>query len=172
MKGKILLAISLFIILSLAFFAYPVIKNRYFQSGNISTDEENTASEKNKKNIFFGDSKNTSDIDNDTDNTPDDSAIDEDIFIEIEPEDCEDNCSQFEDVEDKKYCLNYCGLGEVMITYQCEDLVDLEKDYCYKDQALAEKNYDFCKKIVDKRLMEACQNRLTEELINSSNSPL
>ncbi|MGW8184733.1 MAG: hypothetical protein ACWGHO_01310 [Candidatus Moraniibacteriota bacterium] len=168
MKNKILITVYLLIVGGVIYFAYPVIKSRYFQSSeDTSTQEESNENEKS----LFNNSSNSEDED-ESDDIPDESTVPDDVFIEVDAEDCEDNCEQFEDAEDKKYCQEYCGLNNnesTASTDDCEKLEDLEKDYCYKNQALAKKDFSLCKKIVDKKLLESCKTRLTEEIINGSN---
>lgn len=172
MKNKILILIYLLIIGGVAYFVYPVFKNRYF-----SPDEQGASS--NSSLNENSDSLSSDSIDNnDSDSTDDisnETPVDDDIFIDISAEDCEENCEQFEDADDKKYCQQYCGsTAETNSTTDtdCEKLEDLEKDYCYKNQALTKKDFSLCKKISDKKLSEACKNQLTESILNGSNPPI
>ncbi len=176
MKTKIIIAIFIIFVGTVAYFAYPVFKNRYFQPAEDNLEQEKSSL--NKKNNQFSDESsgnenvaNSEDIDEDGKST-----LDDNIFIDIDNEDCEDGCEQFEDADDKKYCQEYCGAGErnspENIVSNCEESKDLEKDYCWKDKAIADKNFSFCKKIIDKKIQESCKTRLTENLINSSNSPI
>lgn len=171
MKTKILILIYTIIIGTVVYFAYPVIKNRYFQASEDAATQEK--SNENKKSFFNNDSSDSNST-NDLDDIPDESTLDEDVFIEVDTEDCEDGCEQFEDADDKKYCQQYCGLSTNPATLNddCEKLADLEKDYCWKNKALTKKDFSFCKKIIDKKLLESCKNQLTEEVLNSSNSPI
>lgn len=164
MKNKILIAVYLLIVGGVIYFAYPIIKSRYFQSSkDTSTQEEFN---ENKKSLF-NNSSNSAEED-ESDDIPDESTVPDDVFIEVDAEDCEDSCEQFEDAEDKKYCQEYCGIQSDSPTPDdCEKLEDLEKDYCWKNQALTKKDFSLCKKIIDKKLQESCKTRLTEELINN-----
>lgn len=169
MKTKILITIFLILIGTVTYFAYPVFKNRYFQPSEDTTTQEESSS--NKKGSSSSEELSSDENGTNLEDAEDESALDEDIFIDIDSEDCEDGCEQFEDADDKKYCQEYCGIKEensTTNTDNCEELKDLEKDYCLKDQALAKKDFNLCKKITDKKILEACKTRLTEELINGS----
>lgn len=164
MKTKIPLILFLILFGGVIYFAYPVFKNRYFQTPESEQSQENPSQ---KNNSFFNNSSNE-DNDEDSENLPDESTVDDDVFIEIDTEDCEDGCEQFEDTDDKKYCQEYCGIQtNPVASDDCEKLLELEKDYCWKNKALAEKNFSFCKNITDKKILESCKTRLTEELLNS-----
>lgn len=167
MKIKLISIFFLALLGGVSYFAYPLIKSRYFQSTDDLTNPNN---ERNSKLI------NPTDEDSDyakdeLEDLPDESTVADDVFIEIDTEDCEDNCEQFEDEEDKKYCQEYCGLTpNTSTTDDCEKLTDLERDYCFKNKALKEKSFTLCKKITDQKLLESCKNQLTENLMNNSNT--
>lgn len=165
MKTKILILIYLAIVGLVGYLTYPILMNRY--SNTASQDDStknNLIEEKNKLD------NNTTQDENDAD-IPDESTVPDDVLLDIDAEDCEDNCEQFEDAEDKKYCQEYCGLNDNSATSNddCDKLENLEKDYCYKNQAIAKKDFNLCKKITDKKIMESCKTRLTEDLMNGSN---
>ncbi|MFA6184113.1 MAG: hypothetical protein WC682_03345 [Parcubacteria group bacterium] len=165
MKAKILILIYLLIIGGVSYFAYPIIKNRYFQSTSNSEEISRKSSTANENNNLSLDD-NTAD---DTENIPDESTVDDNVLLDISPEDCDSNCDQFEDSDEKKYCLEYCGINDNSGTStDCDSLIDLEKDYCYKKQAISKKDFILCKKIIDKKILESCKNQLTEEVLNDS----
>jgi len=165
MKTKILILIYLLIIGGVGYFVYPIFQDRYFSSQETESEKSSLTEDR----IDINGSDDT-DTDDDYADTPVEE-VPEDVFIDVDAEDCEDNCEQFEDEEDKKYCQEYCGLLEKSTPSDndCEKLEDLEKDYCYKNQALSKKDFNLCKKIIDKKLLESCKTRLTEDLINGSN---
>lgn len=147
-------------------FAYPVIKDRYFQSSPADTEEKNLSTDEEAEEEGESSSQN----EDDSETLPDEQPVDEDIFIEIDQEDCEEGCEQFEDADDKKYCSEYCGIKtDSEVVDDCEKQEDLERDYCWKNKAIAEKNFKFCDKIEDKKIKESCKTRLTEDIINGSN---
>ena len=170
MRIKILTTVFLIIFGAVAYFAYPVFKNRYFQSSESDQIKEESSQKETKS--FFNNSS-TENSNDQSEDVPEESTVDDNVFIEVNAEDCEDNCEQFEDADDKKYCQEYCGLNTPANTKDdCEKLADLEKDYCWKNKALTEKNFSFCKNITDKKILESCKTRLTDEVINNSNPPI
>lgn len=165
MKTKILIAIYLIIIGTVGYFTYPIFMHRYSETGEEANSLPKNNLTENKNQI-----EENSDSDTADENIPDESTVPDDILIDIDSEDCEDNCEQFEDAEEKKYCQEYCGLSSpssTATTDDCEKLEDLEKDYCYKNQAINKKDFNLCKKISDKKILESCKTRLTEEIINN-----
>ena len=164
MKTKILIFVYLALLGGALYFIYPIVSDRYFNSNEETSSEKST----DKKNSPYETEDGEANTDDDSDDTPVEE-VPEDVFIDIEAEDCEDNCEQFEDEEDKKYCQEYCGLLEMSDSSDtdCESLEDLERDYCYKNQAIADKNFKLCEKIADNKLRQACQNRITEDLLNN-----
>jgi hypothetical protein len=166
MKTKILVLIYLTIFLTALYFIYPVVKNRYFKSENKNKQTDQLLDKKNNR--PSNNNQTTSDINNDTGEVADTSMENDESFIDITTEDCDNNCQQFEDVDDREYCLEYCGTNSDHTIEDCEKLVELEKDYCLKNKAIAEKRFDLCEKIIDKKIMESCKNRLTEDIVNGS----
>jgi len=165
MKAKILIFTYLIIIGVILYLTYPIVKNRYFTSDEKSDSLDSSLENKKESN----NSPNTESTDENPENIPDESTVPDDIFIDVDQEDCEDNCEQFEDAEEKKYCQEYCGTTEDVTTADdCEKLTELEKDYCYKNKAIAKKDFSLCKKISDKKLSESCKNQLTESLLNGN----
>jgi hypothetical protein len=178
MKIKLLITFFLVLIGGISYFSYPIIKNRYFQSfaNNDATNQKKSPTVADENNNLSSDNDNPSD-DSDSENTPDESTVPDNVFLDIDTEDCDSSCDQFEDTDEKKYCLEYCGIQEnetsASTNNDCEKLTDLEKDYCYKNQAIAKKNITLCKKINDKKLLESCKNRLTEDVLdNGTNDPI
>lgn len=83
-------------------------------------------------------------------------------------EDCKRDCENKKGEEDYQYCLEICGLREPSSSDNCEELSGLAKESCYKDKAISEKKFEFCDKISDNNLKEACKNRVSEEIIDSA----
>jgi len=54
----------------------------------------------------------------------------------------------------------------------CADLEGLEIDYCYKDFAISEKDLKICGRISDAGIKKACQNRVTEDLLDEQKQEL
>ena len=92
----------------------------------------------------------------------------------VNQEICDSECSRYHnDPEALTYYQTVCGLaptegGQRETPEQCNTRSDTARDICYRDKAVAEKNPDFCKEIVDKTLRQSCYNRLAEEQFDRS----
>ncbi len=104
-----------------------------------------------------------------------DDDYDEEVveeFLEIMPEDCNENCQAFKDDEtDFEYCQQICGLTdrqEDLEDNACDELDGLEKDYCLKDLAIENQDLSICEKITDKNVVKTCANRIWEDILENS----
>lgn len=92
-----------------------------------------------------------------------------DFFINITPPDCIRECEPYEyNEKELLYCQNVCGLSLATAKKDCEDLDDLEKDYCLKNNAIIDKNIGGCNEIADTKLKESCQKRVQEDFIEAN----
>lgn len=96
-------------------------------------------------------------------------------------DDCKNECKDYEnDINKFNYCKQICGLVPMANsnldesisnnnknTTNCENLASLDKDYCWRNLAIDEKNFDNCKKIEDKNIYQQCKNRITEDIIDN-----
>jgi len=174
MKLKILIAIYVILIGVIVYFTYPIISARYFGDEEESKEDsiQNDNEESNLDDENTSDETESSEPAEATEEDMDDISADDDVLLNIDAEDCDEGCDQFEEEEDRQYCRQYCGFTtseeSASSDKDCDSLSDLEKDYCYKNKAISEKNFELCKKITDKKLQESCKNRVTEDLINGS----
>lgn len=115
---------------------------------------------------------------NDTINTEDEdageaTADEKNNFLDVSKSDCNNNCKDFSDPEDRKYCVQVCGLEpikkETKKKKDCSDLQDLEKDYCFKDLAINKNDIKTCSEIEDTDIKKVCQNRITQNLLETQN---
>ncbi len=79
---------------------------------------------------------------------------------------CNNNCEDKKNTSDYKYCLEICGINDdPKQSSDCDGLTEnFEKNVCYKNQAIKEKNSGICNSITDVRLKENCKDRVIEEL--------
>lgn len=83
------------------------------------------------------------------------------------PEDCENECELYAQSGDQGYCLAYCGIGQEGVRGKnCEELSGVQRDSCYKEQAVKERNPETCAKIGDSALRKNCKARVAEELFD------
>lgn len=165
-KSKIIL-IAIYVIAAVAvlYFAYGVVKNRYFSpANNIETTNSETQNQINQP------ADGTENI-NQENNVPENPApATENGQPVFENADCASDCARFKDIPDGlKYCQEACGDRPVTpknSASQCENLAGLEKDGCWRDLAVSKKDFGFCDKISDAKLQKVCRNRVTEEVLN------
>jgi len=184
LNSKIILAACVFAVIGLSYWGYPVVKNRYFSQDKIETV------------LPLPPTENIPDILADPETVPEPSAEEAPVEEEIAPEnpaaeaekkaaeaeplldvttgDCANQCRDYKnDEEDFKYCQNFCGLdASKKSTDGCDQLEDLEKDYCWKDLAVAKKDLPVCDKIIDSGIKKTCRNRVAEDLLDEQNAEL
>ncbi|MEA1925811.1 MAG: hypothetical protein U9M90_01005 [Patescibacteria group bacterium] len=89
----------------------------------------------------------------------------------ITPAHCDNKCADFSGENEKEYCEEICGLTEgrrETATDGCNELKDLKRDVCFKQQAIDEKNQSYCEEISDEALRENCENRVLEEIMDQN----
>lgn len=161
-RSKIILIIILLIAaVAVLYFAYGVVKDRYFgaktkietKNGEAQTQTEESTGE------------------NQESASPDiGTAAPAEGRPNIQNADCGNDCASFKDNPDNlKYCREACGDRPVApkeSEAQCENLSSLEKDSCWRDLAVSKKDIDICEKISDAKLKKVCVSRVTEEILN------
>ena len=93
------------------------------------------------------------------------TIITKDSAYQITKNDCNNNCKNIEPVEKLTYCNQICGLT-TLNKKSCDDLADLNKDYCLRDEAVAKKDLSKCSEIQDGGIEKQCLNRINEDFID------
>lgn len=169
MLRKIILLLFALASLALAYFAYPIIKNRYFKSEvkeviKIDNKKSNDNKMLNSNNTFEENLEITNP--NETEDTTKDKIDESGEIGNISAKDCDNECENFKDNSaDLKYCQDICDLSPIKESENCENLPSKEKDYCFKNQAIAKIDLKICNLISDSAIKSACKNRVTEELL-------
>jgi len=169
MFKKITLLLFALASLVLAYFAYPIIKNRYFKSEvkeviKIDNKKSNDNKMLNSNNTFEENLEITNP--NETEDTTKDKIDESEDIENISAKDCDNECENFKDNSaDLKYCQDICDLSPIKESENCENLPSKEKDYCFKNQAIAKIDLKICDLISDSTIKSACKNRVTEELL-------
>lgn len=165
--SKILFFIFIIAFFAIMFWGYSIFKERNSFSQEkkssliINSEQENEIDE--DKN----DLNEEENIIND-DETNNDSSTENDSFLQVTADDCKKECKDFQDPDDVSYCKEICGLSATKKDSSgCDMLESLEKDYCFKDKAISEKNPKICDKIEDYGIKKACQNRLLEDIVDN-----
>lgn len=168
--SKTFLIIFFLLAIGLTIFAYPIIKERYFQK-DITTEKNNDEIKKEPSETdILNNSEEIESEEQSTDLNEDDLAeetIDE--FLEITALDCQKECITYSETKDIDYCKQVCGLIDTEKRSDCEDLSGLEKDYCLKDLAIKNQDVSLCDKIIDKNIAKTCNNRIWEDILENSN---
>jgi len=170
-KSKIIfLLIFLIAAVAVLYFAYGVVKNRYFGPGKNNTGTNNSATQNQA-----GDQTSTQSV-GESSSAPEEGTSDigtappENGKPNVQNSDCDNNCANFKDNADNlKYCQEVCGDRPATVkdsAKQCENLTGLDQDGCWRDLAISKKDFSFCDKISDAKLKRACRNRVTEEVLN------
>ena len=170
-KTKYIFA-ALYVIAAVAvlYFAYSVVKSRYFGAKTKSFDVNNSETQNQA-----GSQTDNQNADQSGDNqvsTP--SEVDNTAPTNGQPNvqssDCDNNCAQYKDNADNlKYCQEVCGITPVKpknSEEDCANLTGLDKDSCWRDLAVSKKDFSICDKISDAKLQKVCRNRVTEEVLN------
>lgn len=161
MKFKIFWLLFIIVLAVLTYFAFPIIKERYFNDAT-------------KKIEFAPKDENQKIKDEPTDqvNIPNNetaSKIDATGTLpNINATDCDNECQNFKDnAKNLTYCQEVCGLTPIKNDTDCANKTGLEKDYCLKDLGIAKKDFKLCDQIQDVGIKKTCQNRITEDIIEN-----
>jgi hypothetical protein len=177
--SKISLTIFIFVLAGLLIYSFLIFRDR---NSVPNKDDSQQSAEQEQENAPSTDSSTDSVTDNssidseDADNTEGESesvTSENTDYINISRSDCDNNCQDFTDPDDLKYCQQVCGLTEIKkdVTEKtgCDALQDLEKDYCLKDLAITKKDISLCAKISDTNVLKTCKNRIAQDLLESQN---
>ena len=148
------------------YFAYGVVKNRYFKTDKNSVGTKNSEMQDQINQSTHG-TENINQENNVPESTLPATENGQPIF---ENADCASDCVRFKNIPDGlRYCQEACGERPVALKEsegQCANLAGLEKDACWRDLAVSKKDIDICAKIGDAKLQKVCKNRVTEEVLN------
>lgn len=167
---KIPLIIILLALAGLIYYAFPVVNNRYLINDpkKIKINSESEKSDNQKSNNSIS-SKN-------------DSSESAPMNIKINPSDCDNECSRFEeDSDEQQYCEQVCGISDLYIydggeeksedeATDCSGKTGIKKDYCIKDLAIENGDFKTCDEINDANIKKTCQNRITEDLLEEESN--
>lgn len=181
MLKKTLITILLLAFIVVVYFAYTVFSKRESdlietntssdtQKDQSSVSESTSPSDTPQENIINNLLDPDSSADTQTENTDQKSENDttNDYYIHVTPTDCARECEPYKyDDKELKYCQNVCGISESTSANDCDKLKDLEKDYCYKNQAIEKKDASICENISDSAIKKSCKNRIQEDVLEN-----
>jgi hypothetical protein len=134
MRGKIFFLFYFLLIAGFAYWAYPIVKDRYFESGVENPSLLETIG---KSGAFFAD---------------------------ITKENCDSKCVDSNNNKDAiEYCNQICGFVPMPKKLpDCSNLKNLKKDYCLRDLAIFTKNSSICSDIIDEGIKKICTDKAKE----------
>ncbi|EKE18620.1 MAG: hypothetical protein ACD_9C00281G0001 [uncultured bacterium] len=168
LHSKISLTIFILILAGLIAWLFFLAKDRY-SNNDPNSNESEVIDESAEFEDEIGDDSVSPEENFDEEENEEEVALDEeeDTFLEILPSDCKNECKNYQETEDIDYCKQICGLTipKKELT-GCDALVDLEKDYCLKDEAISKADPKICDKIEDSGIKKTCKNRLIEDILD------
>lgn len=160
MKFKFFILFFILVLAVLAYFGYPIVKNRYFGNSTKTIQlelPENIPAVTNEAGV----QKNE---------TPEAEFESDSLSITITSADCDSQCSQFKTDQELKYCQEICGLNPSpnnTSLSNCDTMSGIDKDYCLKNLAIQKKDFKLCDQINDSGIKKTCKNRITEDIIEN-----
>lgn len=186
---------SLLLLFGVAFYVFPIIRDRYFPSSQKSSSEDSGSSgsetasqETDEEENHSVSSSETADGTNseessesvDTTSSGTEEEIgsvnidtnerdgDEGVFASITNYHCSSGCEAFaNNFQYLEYCQQVCGILEVKDVSEsdCKKKDGLEAEYCYKDLAINKLDASFCNKIDDGNIFTTCKTRILQEVL-------
>ncbi len=185
-KSKIFFKLIILILaLYFLYFVGSIFYERNFIKNEINLTEEKdeqTELEKLKNrppiNTEISSPKENPELDN-SDDKSESNNFERESQLEISRNDCDNQCKNYTEISKLEYCKQVCGLISMEKTKgnenskaddvgkACEEFIGIKKDYCWRDQAIDETNFEKCKKIKDGNVYKQCKNRITEDIADS-----
>lgn len=137
-----------------------VIRNETLDNSSVSERNEPTENVDSNEN---SDDSNVPHISVNDKNAPNGKML-----AHITTEHCNTECQAFaNNLQFLEYCQQVCGIIPIRTVSNCDNKKDLEKDYCLKDLAINKQDSSICKKIEDTNILQTCQNRIAQDIIEN-----
>lgn len=178
------------------FFAYPKIKSRISAIKGAATNSDNPANQNGQNSAVdsatgqpVNPDSGTGDAappdatgEDNANNSPDsgtngkisidpnktDGKTSGSMFAHITTEHCNSACEAFaNNLTYFNYCEEVCGITPIKNVSDCDNKKGLEKDYCLKDLGITKKDMSVCDKINDVNLKNTCKNRITQDILEN-----
>lgn len=183
MFNKYFITFYMIIFIGISYFAYTIFGER--ESGLIKSNSRasineqsseieksnirNTPQENVIENLFNNEITQESDSTKDNIESPQETTSPENsnFYINVTPPDCTRECEPYKyDEKELEYCKNVCGLSpRTSENINCNDLSNLQRDYCIKDHAISEKDQKLCESIADNNIKTTCETRIQEDFL-------
>ncbi|MCX6766048.1 MAG: hypothetical protein NT136_03780 [Candidatus Moranbacteria bacterium] len=169
-RSKIILGFFIILFLAVSYWAYKVVRVRYFPSPTVVEEKSAIPQAEVQKNTEG--EKTSPDGTTESPSMEKEKASSEngEALPQIDSEDCDNECAGFEG-KNLDYCRQVCGFTEIKkITDDCQNTNGLEKDYCLKDMAVTKMDFKICDEIKNATVKETCKNRITEEILDEDSN--
>ncbi|EKD46788.1 MAG: hypothetical protein ACD_67C00062G0002 [uncultured bacterium] len=151
------------VFIGLLAYAYFIFSNR---NSNPKINTEYEAPQQENLGVSLPDAPQPTDTGN-TDATTLPAVPEKTPLMEIKKEDCLNGCKRFSENQDLIYCRQFCGAAKIQDdSNDCSNKSGLEKDYCFKDLAIKNRDFEICEKISDKGIQKTCNTRITEDILD------
>lgn len=173
------ISLTIFVILFLSASTYGFMAFRERNSDSKDTEKKTSAEQEasndlpSEQNSVADDTTENSAVDADTSEemVDENAPVENTNYLNISRTDCDNQCKDFTESADLKYCQEICGAPaikkEVKEKSECEGLEDLEKDYCLKDLAITKQDISICLEIEDTNVLKTCKNRIAQDLLEA-----
>ena len=174
MKKAIIIIIVLVILVGTGFYLWQNRHDYFFQGEEpyktYDTDKNNDGTKTIKNIVDDSDESQDNKVEQESEenkNSSNSTNTENQELLDILQNDCDNQCVDKKDTDDYKYCLNICGFSSSSQSVDCGEISnEFDRDTCYKNQAIKEKNAGVCNDISDSRLKDNCKDRVIEELFN------
>lgn len=176
MKKIILIFLSILAVGALAYFAYPVISERYFTQPPAATTSNapivfHDLNEAAKQAELAAPAAEETPVAPGEENAAPPKDGKKNVQTNITRENCADDCKVFaKDGALFTYCQQVCGLAPTKSDSDCDSKAALEKDYCQKDLAVSKTDAALCETITDDNIRQTCHNRIAEDIVEKMQS--
>ncbi len=185
MLKKILIFVYIIAFCAIGYFLFHIFFDRYEQiaeeeenieSVESKTDEDtttqnNSSASKDTKTATKNNDSEDEDEDDTENETLYDTVTEDDAAYTISTDDCDNNCADIDDDDEEAYCFQVCGLNgqnqdSDTLSTDCDTYDDLEKDYCIRNQAVAQTDISMCNSISDSGVRTQCKRRIQEDIMD------
>jgi hypothetical protein len=160
---KILILIYILLFAGLLYYTVNLFINRNSNENNSNTIQTETEKTITNKNIPVNTTKNSNK--NDVEEETSTITTDNSAYV-ITPQDCSSECNNIKNTKKQVYCNQFCGFSITSQSDSCDELSNLDKDYCLRDQAITKNDLTICEQIIDTGINKQCINRINEDFID------
>ena len=157
-KRSIIISIVVFLLLLISGFAFLHFQSSDKKSGSkqASAQSDKSLATTPKASDEFGSAV----VDNSAVD-PSANSSNSNNYLDVSKDDCTNQCQNFTDPDDLKYCQQICNIipvdTDITAPANCINKKDLDKDYCLKDLTINTKNIKTCSQVSDYNIQKICE---------------